>query len=303
MKRLRTRFAPSPTGLLHVGNAYSALHCQEWADRHGAELILRIEDIDHTRCRDEYVSALLEDLAWLGLTWPEPVLRQSRNLPAYRTTLERLHMLGVIYPCFCTRQSIAAEIERMGLAPHAGEHGELYPGTCRSLAPHERQTRMRDGLFAWRLDMAHAMSVAESMNGEPLLWRDGDGRHHPVQLAHDTVVGRKDIGISYHLAVVVDDASQGVTHVIRGEDLRDSTPLHRLLQALLDLPSPVYIHHPLLLDIRGERLAKRNNSTTLASLREAGVSPSRLRRFLLEESQGVWPFADEAATFAGLAGD
>jgi len=298
VSRLRTRFAPSPTGLLHVGNAYSALHCQSWANQHAAELILRIEDIDHTRCREEYADALLEDLRWLGLQWPEPVLYQSRNLAAYRDAIEKLHAMEAIYPCFCTRKSIQQEIERMGRAPHAGEHGEFYPGTCRSLSMHQRRQRMQDGVFAWRLDMARALELA----GDPLMWRDGDGLHHAVHLQHDSLIGRKDIGISYHLAVVVDDAAQGVSHVIRGEDLRDSTPLHRLLQALLDLPDPTYIHHSLLRDANGERLAKRINSTTLKSLREAGVYPARLRRFLLHECEGLWPFTDLAAARTGLAG-
>jgi len=301
VSRLRTRFAPSPTGLLHVGNAYSALHCAQWAERHDAELILRIEDIDHTRCREEYADALLEDLRWLGLRWPKPVLYQSRNLAAYRDAIDRLHAMEAIYPCFCTRKTIQQEIERMGAAPHAGEHSEFYPGTCRSLAPHHRRQRMQEGMFAWRLDMARAMQLATEMNDGPLMWHDGDGLHHAVQLQHDSVIGRKDIGISYHLAVVVDDAAQGVSHIIRGEDLRDSAPLHRLLQVLLGLPDPVYIHHPLLRDMQGERLAKRIHSTTLQSLREAGVDPERLHRFLLHESGDRWPFADLASACAGLA--
>lgn len=302
MSRFRTRFAPSPTGLLHVGNAYSALQCKAWADAHDAELILRIEDIDHTRCREEFADALLEDLRWLGLCWPEPVLRQSRNLGAYREAIARLRDMQVIYPCFCTRKAIQEEVERMGLAPHVEDSGEFYPGTCRSLASHLSSERMRNGLFAWRLDVARALQTAESMHGGPLTWRDSQGLHHAVQLRHDPVVGRKDIGISYHLAVVVDDAAQGVTHIIRGEDLRDSTPLHRLLQALLALPSPIYIHHPLLCDATGARLAKRNKATTLRSLREAGIEAARLRRFLMQEAHGTWPFAETGAVISGLAG-
>ena len=289
--KLKTRFAPSPTGLLHIGNAYSALTCQQWAEHHGAELLLRIEDIDHTRCRDEYSPQLIEDLLWLGLKWQGKLLKQSEHQPRYRKALEQLEALGVIYPCFCTRKHIQEEIERMGIAPHSEDMADPYPGICREVDKHQRHDRTLHERFAWRLDCAKAMDLV----GDSPTWRDEQGRHHPVTMSAlgDMVIGRKDIGISYHLAVVVDDAYQGITHVIRGEDLLTSTPIHRLLQALLGLPSPTYIHHPLLVDINGNRLAKRNNATTLKSLRDAGISANSLRHFLLGNGELQWPFSPD----------
>lgn len=285
MKRV-TRLAPSPTGRLHVGHAYSFWFCEDWARRHGAKIRLRIEDIDHTRCREEFTEGILEDLSWLGIRWDGAVERQSEHLDEYRAAIDRLRELGVIYPCFCTRRDVQREIERMGLAPHAA--GPVYPGTCRGLSRHEASRRMRKELFAWRLNCARALELTG-----PITWIDAEGRHHPVRPGHDEIIGRKDIGFSYHLAVVVDDARQGVTHVIRGRDLQASTPLHRLLQALLGLPSPVYHHHPLLRDASGRRLAKRDGSTTLASLRQAGVRPERLRAWLFAEAQPpAWPEGD-----------
>ena len=286
--KLRTRFAPSPTGLLHIGNAFSALTCQQWAGQHDAGLLLRIEDIDHTRCRDAYTPQLIDDLKWIGLKWQDDILKQSEHQPRYRKALEQLEAMEVIYPCFCTRKHIQEEIERMGIAPHAEDMADPYPGICRETDKHQRHQRRLHEPFAWRLDCAKAMALA----GESLTWGDEHGRHHPVHLSSlgDMVIGRKDIGISYHLAVVVDDAHQGITHVIRGEDLLTSTPIHRLLQALLGLPSPTYIHHPLLVDGDGNRLAKRNNATTLKALREAGVSATSLRGFLMDSTSLQWPF-------------
>jgi len=286
--RLRTRFAPSPTGYLHAGNAYSALLCQQWAEKHTAELLLRIEDIDHTRCDDAFIPAMLEDLAWLGLRWSGEVRRQSDFLDTYQAALERLRDLGVLYPCFCSRRRIRQEAGRMDLAMRTGT---AYPGTCRHLAPQLRRQRMRREPFAWRLDTAAAFARLDA----PLSWCDGDGRRHAVHVsAHsDEIIGRKDIGISYHLAVVVDDAAQGITHVIRGEDIRTSTGIHRLLQALLGLPEPVYIHHPLLRDREGNKLSKRYGAPTLRQLRQAGVVPAELRRTLLAGGH-VWPSGEMA---------
>lgn len=281
--RLRTRFAPSPTGLLHVGNAYSALTCQHWAERHHAELLLRIEDIDTTRCRQEYAEALIEDLSWLGLDWHGPVRRQSEHTADYVHALERLRNDGLVYPCFCTRTDIRREIARMASAPHAGEH-DHYPGTCRHLSREERQHRMLQDAFAWRLDADRALAVT----GDRLTWEDGHGRTHPVHIGSDIVIGRKDIGFSYHLAVVVDDALQDITHVIRGSDLAESTGIHRLLQALLGFDPPVYIHHGLLCDRDGQRLAKRHRGTTLRGLRQAGMSAEALRA-CLAQSPPRWP--------------
>lgn len=287
--RLRTRFAPSPTGLLHVGNAYSALCCADWAEAQQAELLLRIEDIDHTRCQSLFASALLEDLHWLGLTWPEPVRRQQQQLHEYRQAIETLHAAGLVYPCFCTRRSIRQELQRMGSAPHAPDPAAVYPGICRGLGRKEQQSRMRQEPFAWRL---HTGKALRSITG-PLCWHDDSGREHPVHISHDIVIGRKDIDFSYHLAVVVDDAAQGISHVIRGEDLLESTGIHTLLQRLLACPHPVYIHHPLLRGPDGERLAKRNQATTLRSLRAMGVSPQQLRSCLRNCRDMAWPFAQD----------
>ncbi len=289
--KLRTRFAPSPTGLLHVGNAYSALLCQQWAEKHHAALLLRIEDIDYTRCRPEFYRQIIDDLTWLGVQFQGEVVKQSDRHAIYRKALEQLQSLGVIYPCFCTRKHIQQEIERMGIAPHKEDHSDPYPGICRQIDRHQSKTRMQHERFAWRLDVAEAMKLI----GEPPVWSDQHGRRHPVSLSSlgDTVIGRKDIDFSYHLAVVVDDAEQGITHVIRGEDLLGSTPIHALLQRLLQLPAPVYIHHPLLTDSEGKRLAKRNRATTLKSLKEAGCDPEKLRNFILSNDTPRWPFATD----------
>jgi len=293
-----TRFAPSPTGLLHTGNAYAALYCARWAAEHHARLLLRIEDIDHTRCQRRFADAMLEDLRWLGLTWDEPVCKQSEHTNNYRQAIETLIEMDVVYPCFCTRKAIQSELDRMGVAPHVEEAGPYYPGTCRRLSAPERSSRMQRQPFAWRLDIAKAVQLT----GNIPIWHDENGCAHNTPLLDDVTIGRKDIGFSYHLAVVVDDALQEVTHVIRGEDLKSSTGIHRLLQTLLKLPEPIYIHHPLLKTPDGERLAKRIGSSTLRNLRKMGVSSERLRRYLLSGSNHVWPFmdSDEAAILATL---
>ncbi len=290
MKR-RTRFAPSPTGLLHIGNAYSALICQQWAKQHNAELLLRIEDIDHTRCRPEFEQQLINDLHWLGLRFDGEIVRQSQRHDLYRAALEQLREMEVIYPCFCTRKKIQEEIARMGSAPHHSEMNDHYPGICRTVSRHQASERMEHEQFAWRIDMAKALDIVN----KPIGWHDERGHFHAAEatLHSDTVIGRKDIDFSYHLAVATDDAEQKITHIIRGEDLIDSTPIHALLQKLLNLPSPIYLHHPLLLDERGERLAKRNNSTTLKSLRGAGITADSLRHFLMDNDSLCWPFESD----------
>lgn len=258
-----TRFAPSPTGLLHLGSAYSALFAHETARREGGRFLLRIENIDLGRCRPEHERAMLADLAWLGLRWEEPVRRQSEHMPEYRAALDRLDARGVLYPCFCTRADIAAAAS----APHAVE--PIYPGTCRALPAGERSRRIAEGRpHALRLDAAKAMALAG-----PLAWHDRARGTFPVGLVDDVVLARKDIGTSYHLAVTLDDHLQGVTLVTRGEDLLPATPIHRLLQALLGLDVPEWHHHRLLRDDRGERLAKRRESISIKQLREAGESP------------------------------
>ncbi|PWC42111.1 tRNA glutamyl-Q(34) synthetase GluQRS [Azospirillum sp. TSO22-1] len=269
-----TRFAPSPTGHLHLGHAHSALFGWRAATAAKGRFLLRIEDIDPQRCRPEFERDLMEDLAWLGLAWETPVRRQSNHLDDYRAALGRLQALGVVYPCFCTRRDIAAEIARAGHAPH-GPDGPLYPGTCRHLAESERAARMAAGeAYAWRLDVAAAVRRV----GPPRWFDRGRGWQEATpEILGDVVLARKDTPTSYHLSVTVDDDLQGVTLVTRGEDLFFATHLHRLLQALLGLHVPEWHHHGLLTNDRGERLAKRDRAQTLRSLREAGCAPAEVR--------------------------
>lgn len=271
-----TRFAPSPTGLLHAGHAYSALFSESAAHQVGGRFLLRIEDIDFTRCKQEYEDAIYEDLAWLGLEWELPVRRQSEHLEDYAAAIEGLQRQGLVYPCFCTRKDILAEVERSGAAPH-GPGELLYPGICRGLSADQRESRVEAGEeFALRLNLEKALAATA---GEDLTWHDrrkGPQPARPESLG-DAVLARKDILTSYHLAVVVDDALQGITLVTRGEDLFEATHLHRLLQSLLGLPVPEYEHHPLLKDSAGARLAKRRKSPTLRDLRESGKSARDLR--------------------------
>jgi glutamyl-Q tRNA(Asp) synthetase len=277
-----TRFAPSPTGLLHIGHAWSAILSHDRAKERGGRFLLRIEDIDGTRSRPEFVEAILRDLAWLGLEWDGPVLFQAERLGLYARALDRLKALGLLYPCFCTRAEIAASLS----APH-DDAGPLYPGTCRHLAPNQRDRRLAGEQHAWRLDMARALDLlspaAEEMPEQlrhdgRLIWHDeigGDVVATP-EMHGDVILARKDAPASYHLAVTIDDAAQGVTHVVRGHDLFAATHVHRLLQALLDLPTPVYRHHALLADDAGQRLAKRNRAPTLEAMRVAGVDGQAL---------------------------
>ncbi len=269
-----TRFAPSPTGYLHLGHAYSALDAWRAAREAGGKFLLRIEDIDTTRCKPEFTEAILEDLAWLGLDWDGEVRKQSEHFADYEAALGKLDVAGLIYPCFCTRADIAAEIARAGGAPQ-DEEGPLYPGTCRNLTTEERRRRIAAGAnFALRLDVAKATAIAG-----PLEWKE-DGRGTITarpELLGDVVLARKDVPTSYHLAVTHDDALQGVTLVTRGADLFTATHIHRLLQALLDLPTPRYRHHRLLTDASGKRFAKRDKALTLRALRTAGRSPDEVR--------------------------
>jgi glutamyl-Q tRNA(Asp) synthetase len=267
-----SRFAPSPTGALHLGHAYSAVLAHDCARGQGGVFLLRIEDIDPGRSRPEHSAGILEDLSWFGLEWDGPVLHQSGRLALYATALDRLKQQGLVYPCFCTRSAIAAEIAASAAAPHAGPDGPLYPGTCRSLGDAERNDRMPREPHAWRLDMTRAAGVAG-----PLVWCDhGREVRADPQSFGDVVLARKDAPTSYHLAVTVDDAAQGVTDIVRGRDLFASTHVHRLLQALLDLPTPDYHHHALLTDASGKRLAKRSGAPTLAQLRAGGADPAEL---------------------------
>lgn len=268
-----TRFAPSPSGRLHLGHAYSALFAARAADPDG-RFLLRIEDIDGARCRPEFEAAIYEDLTWLGLEWERPVLRQSERFDLYTDALRHLETRGLIYPCFCTRKEIAAEIAAAAAAPH-GPDGPLYPGTCRHRSAAERRRRLDSGeAHAWRLNVVEALAEVGS-----LTWRErGKGlQKAEPELLGDVVLARKDVPTSYHLAVVLDDAAQGVTLVTRGLDLFASTHLHRLLQALLDLPVPEWQHHGLISDASGQRLAKRHDALSLAALRESGLTPAEVR--------------------------
>ncbi len=268
-----TRFAPSPTGRLHLGHAHSALQGWRAARAAAGRFLLRIEDIDPGRCRPEFTAGILEDLAWLGLNWDGPVRVQSAHLDDYRTALARLEELGLTYPCFCTRRDIQAEIDRAGAAPH-GPDGPVYPGICRRLTMAERDARIAAGVgFAVRLDVGRAVERTGT-----LAWTDrGLGRQEArPDLLGDVVLARKDSPTSYHLAVTVDDAIQGVTLVTRGVDLLEATHIHRLLQALLDLPVPEWQHHALLTDATGRRYAKRDRARTLAAMREAGMRPAEV---------------------------
>lgn len=272
-----TRCAPSPTGYLHLGHAYAAGIAFLRARQAGGRFLLRIEDIDTTRCRPEFTQAIFEDLHWLGLRWEEPVRLQSRHFADYATTLDSLQQRGLLYPCFCTRKQIQAEIAAAGHAPH-GFEGAVYPGTCRHLSAGERAARTEASeAYALRLDMA---AVCQHVPQWPLHWRDetaGEQAVTPellIQGFGDVVLARKEIPASYHLCVTHDDALQGITLVTRGNDLFAATHLHRLLQALFGWPVPAYAHHALLLDEAGERLAKRKHAPALRDLRAAGVSPA-----------------------------
>ena len=275
MATVVTRFAPSPTGRLHLGHAYSALYAESLAREAGGRFLLRIEDIDRTRCRPAFEAGILEDLAWLGLGWEEPVWRQSERMPIYAEALGRLAARDLLYPCFCTRKDIAREIAEAGHAPH-GPDGPVYPGTCRGLSAAERTARIAAGAaYAQRLSMDLAMAEAG-----PLAFRDRRAGAVAVDARPfgDVVLARKETPASYHLAVVIDDAAQGVTLVSRGEDLLPATHVHRVLQALLGLPEPEYAHHRLLAGADGRRFAKRDGSLTIESLRRAGHSPAAVRR-------------------------
>lgn len=276
-----TRFAPSPTGHLHLGHAYSALVAYEASSFSGGQFLLRFEDIDHTRVREKYYSEITQDLHWLGITWNAPPIRQLDRLPAYQHAIDTLKSLGVLYPCFCTRREIEAELAHLASAPH-GPEGPLYPGTCRNLTPKKISQLLKTREPAWRLHSQNAHALTGDLSFLDLL--HGPTSVNPTLLG-DLILARKDLGTSYHLAVVVDDAWQEITHVTRGEDLLPSTHIHRTLQTLLKLPKPHYLHHPLLVDQTGKRLAKRHDSLALSSMRHAGLTPSQVCQFDLPSPQ------------------
>ncbi|MBS1304136.1 tRNA glutamyl-Q(34) synthetase GluQRS [Loktanella sp. SALINAS62] len=262
-----TRFAPSPTGPLHLGHAFSALTAWDMARAAGGTFLLRIEDIDQSRARPDWEQQIYDDLAWLGLTWPTPVMRQSDRQAAYDAALDMLWARGLLYPCTCNRRDIlaAASAPQEG-APLLGPDGVVYPGTCR----HGTRTGLRPRDAALRLDMQFACQSFDNTALSPDLART----------IGDVVLARRDMGTSYHLSVVVDDAAQGVTDVVRGQDLADATPIHMLLQRLLDLPTPAYHHHRLIRDANGKRLAKRDDARALGLYRDQGATPDDIRRLV-----------------------
>jgi glutamyl-Q tRNA(Asp) synthetase len=272
------RFAPSPNGRLHLGHAASALLNARLAAATGGRFLLRIENIDTTRCRPEFEQAVYDDLGWLGLRWETPVLRQSERFAAYGAALGALQEKGLLYPCFCSRRQIAADSAGIGTDP---DQAPLYSGRCKALPTAEVATRVGGGEpHALRLDMRKAIDLA----GGPLVWREGRPGTTPETIAArparwgDAVLRRKEFAASYHIAVTIDDAFQDVTHVVRGRDLYESTALHRLLQTLLGLPEPRYLHHALILAGDGEKLSKSRGSPALADLRAAGFLPDEVHR-------------------------
>ncbi len=279
------RFAPSPNGALHLGHALSALTGWAWARRLGGRFLVRIEDIDPERSSEAHVEGIFRDLAWLGVSWEEPVLRQSQHLDRYEAAAARLSQLGLLYPCFASRREIAEANASQG-APRDPDGAPLYTGLHRGLPPEEIAARRQRGEpFVMRLDMARALALAHDRLGvAPLDFIELDEAGAAQRIAcdparwGDVVIQRKDVPTSYHLSVVVDDAIQAITHVTRGRDLLASTDVHRLLQVLLDLPAPLYAHHRLIVDESGRKLAKSARDTSLAELRAAGASPSDIRR-------------------------
>lgn len=280
MSNFTTRFAPSPTGYLHLGHAYSALLAHDAARAANGRFLLRLEDIDETRCRPEFDAAILEDLGWLGIVWDEPPVRQSERRALYETYRQRLEAEGLLYRCFRTRKEILEDIAR---APHGageGPDGVIFTGA--PLPPEKEERRLANGeSFAWRLSLKAAREKLGPRYDALTFTETGDAhkgeRIAQPDLMGDVVLARKDLGVAYHLAAVVDDALQGVTHIIRGQDLFASTHIHRLLQELLGFPVPTYRHHKLILGPDGKRYAKRDQSVTLRALRADGKSPEDVR--------------------------
>lgn len=279
---MRERFAPSPTGYLHLGHAFSALTAWDAAQAGGAEFLLRIEDIDTTRARPEFEQAIYQDLNWLGLRWPKPVMRQSERNHAYQTALQQLMERGLCYPCYCTRRDInmALSAPQEGHSHQIGPDGVIYPGICKN-----RKAPKNDRGAAIRLDMAKAV---KELPDEMLSYQElGENIGTPefqcsgfLEQIGDIVLARRDIGTSYHLSVVIDDAAQGISHVTRGTDMASSTPIHVLLQRLLNLPTPAYRHHRLIRDKDGKRLAKRDDARAIRKYRSQGATPQDIREMV-----------------------
>lgn len=272
-----TRFAPSPTGKLHLGHAYSALYSEKIARENNGKFIVRIEDIDKTRCKKQYVDCILDDLNWLGVKWCDEVLIQSTRIEQYQLASKKLLSLGMLYPCFCTRKEIASNSDVANRKLH-NENNSLYPGTCRNLSDEEVSEKIRKGMpYSLRLNSAKAKEKVGKV-----YWSDHLSGLHEVDydVMGDVVIVRKDIGTSYHLAVTVDDDFQGVNLVTRGLDLFESTHVHRVLQSLLDLDIPEWSHHELIRDSAGKRYSKSDQSLSLEKLRESGVSAKDIRKDL-----------------------
>lgn len=268
----RTRFAPSPTGHLHIGHAYSALCAWHYAGYDAANFILRIDDLDYTRCRPDYVSQITSDLSWLGLSWASEPVFQSARLAQYATALKRLQDLDLVYPCYLSR----TEIGDLLSAPHGPS--SFMPSTRTSLSDEMRRDREDAGQIpAWRLDSKKAIATAG-----PLTWQDSIGTEHAAtpEIFGDVVIARRDIQASYHLSVVIDDYTDGIDLVVRGADLKEATHLHRLLQALLSIPAPLYQHHELICDDAGKRLAKRDDAKSLIAYRDAGLTLAELQKMM-----------------------
>ncbi len=278
----RTRFAPSPTGYLHKGHAYAALYAFRKATEHDGEMILRIEDIDQTRCRSEYERAIFEDLNWLGLQWPRPVRRQSDHFDEYQEVLQKLIDRGLVYRCFKTRKEVLAEIDR---APHLGAEGPEGPAYIGSPlnSDQERELLEQDRPFAWRLSMARAREHLGQSWQQLSFYEQGhgpNGEHGEIratpEIFGDLILARKDVGTSYHMAVTHDDALQEISHVIRGEDLFFTSHLHCLLQTLLGYPTPTYHHHKLITDEHGKKFSKRDHAVTLKNIQSTNITADRL---------------------------
>lgn len=282
---VQTRFAPSPTGKLHLGHALSALVAYDLASKNHGEFILRFEDIDHTRVRSHYYREIEEDLHWLGITWKQKPWSQLDRLKTYQKALDELRLQDLVYPCFCTRREIDDELAQMTQAPH-GPDGSHYPGICRDLTESQINDLLKTRIPSWRLNSQKAAHLATKLTFTDL-------KHGKIEvnalLLGDVVLARKDIGCSYHLAVCLDDAAQGITHVTRGCDLLPATHLHRVLQQLLKLPEPIYLHHELVLDEDGQRLAKRHQSQAISTLRDQGMSQAEVRSMLSSYQSDLAP--------------
>lgn len=284
------RFAPSSNGYLHLGHAYSALLNFDLARETGGRFLLRVEDIDTERCRTEFERAICEDLAWLGLSWESPVRRQSEHFSDYAHALDKLAGLGLIYPCFCSRGEILSAVAARRGWPRDPDGSPLYPGSCKEMPEQERRRRLAAGEpAAMRIDMKAALSRVR----RGLVWHELSGENGVREVAADpaqwgdVTLSRKDIRASYHIAAVVDDALQGATDVVRGEDLFPATSLHRLLQCLLELPVPIYRHHLLLRDASGRKLSKSLKAKSLRSLRQEGFSPAAVRKIISASGAAV----------------